>query len=133
MPKDIIIIIIIIINIIIIIKALTGTQGLQAKAGIAAEGTDSPVLWEQPGWNHCSQSSAKLLSCPWGGDPAVAPLCLPRTLPWSLGMAGPGCESTPGSRQGSFPSMQSALGPAMPQGQPVSSTTLAPILGKLRL
>lgn len=81
MPKDIIIIIIIIINIIIIIKALTDTQGLEAKAeecqaGISAEGTASPSSGSHRGvtaapplsrWNLCSQSSepgVEALSCP---------------------------------------------------------------------
>lgn len=107
MPKDIIIIITIIINIIIIIKALTGAQGLEAKAeeyqaGIAAEGTASPVSGSHHGvtaapslsrWNLCSQSSAARgwRPCPVPQSPpkALLPagsmkqLCLPRTFPSS--------------------------------------------------
>lgn len=94
MPKDIIIIIIII-NIIIIIKALTGTKGLEPKAeecqaGTAAEGTDSPILWETsrgsccpslPGWNHRSPGSAfrGCWPCPVAGR--TIQLCLLGTLP----------------------------------------------------
>lgn len=91
MPKDIIIIIIIIINIIIIIKALTDTQGLEAKAeecqaGIAAEGTASPISGSHrggtaapslPRWNHGSQSSAAQ-----GGGPVLSLRAHEGTLLW---------------------------------------------------
>lgn len=87
MPKDIIIIIIIIINIIIIIiKALTATQGLEAKAeecqaGIAAEGTDSPILGETAR-GYCCPIPAQVESLPPKlGIPGAEALSCPRCDP----------------------------------------------------
>lgn len=184
MPKDIIITTIIINIIIIIIKALTATQGLEAKAeehqaGIAAEGTDSPILWDTAR-GYCCPIPAQVesllpqldapgleaLSCPSGHE--RGPCCdpsPPKALPHGKGseQEGSRCASLPSSpdptriwargrqreqagRAPWHPLGSSQAAPAhgpfsfhgissgalrMPEG--MSSRTLAPILGKLRL
>lgn len=93
MPKDIIIIIIIIINIIIIIKALTDTQGLEAKAeecqaGTAAEGTASP----SPGSHHGVPAAPSLpggISAPTAQQLGVGALSVPQSPP-QAGLPGEG-------------------------------------------
>lgn len=95
MPKDIIMTTIIINIIIIIIKALTATQGLEAKAeehqaGIAAEGTDSPILWDTA-WGYCCPIPAQVESLlPQLDTPGLEALSCP-----SGHERGPCCDPSP--------------------------------------